>query len=147
MARKWKKVVYKWVEYDSSTEVSLLKLLEELEQKKLLKILSTRPEWVVILSEISSNRIEDEKVKSVLSKLGEFKDAKKVKDELVYTPDFLIKIWRNEYTLEVKTKWGLAQDKAYVIRRKLFLQRYPETRFIECVWVNKKEGWKFKKYF
>ena len=143
MARKWKKVTYNWVEYDSSVEVSLLKLLE---WSKQIQILSTRPEGVKILTEVHSKREENTELERIFWKLWECKLAKKMKEELIYTPDFLIKIWGKEYILEVKTKWGLAQDKAYVIRRKLFLKSHPEVNFIECVWVNKKEGWKFKYY-
>lgn len=146
MGRKGKKVVYKWITYDSTTEVALLKLLEELENAWKLEVINTRPSGVPILSDITSKRETDEKLEKLLNTIWECKLAKKMKEELVYTPDFVVGYKGKEYVLEVKTKWGLSKDTSYVIRRKLFLKAYPAVNFVECIWENKKTGWKFKYY-
>ena len=131
---KIKKPIIDWVQFDSDLEwkiyiafrdkvISNLPWLEELHW---YKIDNPRAEWYIILPRMTL--------------------WKKKFRALIYTPDFIIKKWKEVIVLEVKSKWT-AMKPDYSLRLKLFLSMYWEdVKFAELIQYNQKK-YEYIKYF
>ena len=71
--------------------------------------------------------------------LKPFKRKNKSYQGITYTPDFKIKIYGVEWIIEVKSRGTLrANSKSYPLRRKLFLNKFPDLNFREIIFDGKK---------
>lgn len=133
------------MEFDSGAEAMLA---EYLDTAKWITVKSFRPEGYMIMEDILSKRTEDKKLDEVILWVAyDVYSARKAKESAVYTPDFIIEINKKEYIVECKNKYEITHDRAYVLRKKLFMQKFPEKRFLEFMYMWKSKGFECRKYF
>lgn len=108
-----KKIIYKWIKFDSIEERNRFIELEEMQKYWEIHNLEIQPQF--ILQE--SFKIENPARKSWFQSFSAIK----------YTADFkYLEKWEELYTIE-EVKWSKYQakkDTAYSIRKRLFLKKY-----------------------
>lgn len=130
--QKIKKPIIDWIQFDSDLEQIIYNHIKEgiihniVPELKWAKIISPRPQSYEILPAM--------------------KLWGKTFRALKYTPDFIIKIWRKEIVLEVKSKWT-ASKPDYRLRIKIFLSLYgSKLNFAELIQHNSKK-YEYIKYY
>lgn len=113
MKHIWRKVVYKWIKFDSATEKKRFVDLELLQKCWKISELELQPQFILQ----KSFKIENADRKSWFQSFSAIK----------YTWDFKYKEeWSDLYTIEeVKgSKYQAKKDVAYSIRKRLFLHKH-----------------------
>ena len=129
-----KRPIYKWIQLDSQLEYDIFKAFDD-------KTIHTLP-W---LEELKWYKIIESKLNPYII-LPAFSLWTKKFRALEYTPDFIIKKWKEEIVLEVKSSWSWKKPD-YKLRMKMFLHKYwKEVKFAELVKYNNKK-YIYTKYF
>lgn len=124
---KRKRPIIDWIQFDSQLEWDIYEAFRDktihnlpwLEKLKWYKVINARADSYSILDAM---------------KCGE-----KSFRALKYTPDFIIKKWKEEIVLEIKSKWS-ASKPDFRLRVKLFLSKFKDDlKFMELIQYNKKK--------
>lgn len=125
---------YNWIQFQSPEEVEVYKAILE------------GYLWDLIWDKSYNKAIIVNPRCNSFSLYEAFKAWDKSFRQIIYTPDFEIKLWNKNIIVEVKSKWT-AMKSDYRLRLKVFLYLYrKEINFIEII-KEKKWIWNLIKYF
>jgi len=132
MAKKFKKPIIDWIQFDSWEEAEIYQHLKNwtlpqftwIYELKWYKLIDARPEWITLFDW--------------------FKAWEYTQRARKYKRDFTLKKWKDIIHLEYKSKWSEAKPD-YRLRRFLVLLNWT-LNFAELIKV-KKWVYKFKKYY